>query len=273
MSTEEFIAIHDDQRVTRVFPARSRGRDRGEALAEARVPDNDSFPAARGPALFRDLGSRLDEAFEQKLFEPFTRIRTVAAVLMDDPGKQHADQSSAIGEAAGEVEQKLREILDFMRIAAGELRIARRRVDLKVLCERVVDAIHSAYAYRQMLFTSDSRVEGQWDPDRMATLLTSLVLNALQHGLPRPAVRVELRGTPDHVVLQVWNAGSIGDPDLAHRLFEPFVCGRVRQAGTPEGLGLGLFLAREIAWAHGGHIDVQSTEKEGTTFRVTVPRS
>jgi len=273
MPPEETVAIQEDQRVTRVFPGRTRSRERPEPVTELSISGNDVAPASRIPALFTGLGSRLDGVLERRLFEPFARIRTVAAVLTDDPSSRHAEQSDALGEAAGQAERMCREVLEFMRIAAGDIRIERRRVDLKVLCERVVDAIHVGHADRSMMFTSDSRVEGEWDPDRLAMLLSNLVLNAIQHGRPRPAIRIELHAQGDHAVLQVWNAGSIVHPELPRRLFEPFVCGGGKQSGASEGLGLGLFLAREIAWAHGGRIEVQSTEKDGTTFRVVLPRS
>ncbi|HWW86547.1 MAG TPA: HAMP domain-containing sensor histidine kinase, partial [Vicinamibacterales bacterium] len=190
----------------------------------------------------------------------------------DDLTIGHTQQLSDIGKAAERGEAMLTDMLDFLRTMDGGISIARRRVDLKVVCERVVDAIHSNNPDRAMLFTSDSRVEGQWDPDRMAILVSKLVINAIDHSPAWPAVRVELRSLPDQAVLIVWNAGSIAQPEAAHRLFDPFVCGHMRRPTGSEGLGLGLFLAREIAHAHGGRIEVLSGDADGTTFRVTVPR-
>ena len=148
--------------------------------------------------------------------------------------------------------------------------VVTRRVDLKVLCERVVDAVHAEHPDRPMLLTSDPRVDGQWDPDRIATLVAKLVLGALEQGPTRPAIRVELRATADKAILHVWNAGVL-DADALASVFEPFVLRRARPTER-DGVGLGLFLAREIARAHGGRIEAQSAESEGTTFRVTLPR-
>jgi signal transduction histidine kinase len=266
MPPEETSAVREDDRVTRLFPARVR--DRGEALADVRVPSNDVGPGDRGRILFAEIEARLDASLEQRLCEPLSRIRTMTAVLNDEPSARHLEPLSAISEAAARSEGMLHDMLDFMRSAAGGLRIARRRVDLKVLCERVVDAIHTSYPDRPMLFTSDPHIEGEWDPDRMAMLLSKLVINAIEHGPVRPAIRVELHGLPEQAILQVWNAGAIPQTEPLQRLFEPFVCAR-----GSEGLGLGLFLAQQVACAHGGRIDVRSTETDGTTFWVTVPRS
>jgi signal transduction histidine kinase len=267
MPSENSLAIREDERVTRLYAARARD------TAEAPLPRNDIGRSLGERGSFADLDRRLDDALEQRLCEPFSCIRTVTAVLTDELAARHADPLHSIADAAERAEGMVRDVLDFMRSASGGLRIARRRIDLKVLCERVVDAIHARHPDRTMLCTSDPRIEGEWDPERMAALLSRLVLNAIEHGPIRPAIRVELQGLPSHAVMQVWNAGAIAQIEPPNRLFEPFVSGRPRGAGRPAGLGLGLYLAREVARAHGGWIDVQSTDTDGTTFRVTVPRS
>jgi signal transduction histidine kinase len=268
MAPQELSAIHQEERVTRSFPARPRER---ELAAEPSHPLLEVRSGARGPAFFGELGARLDPAFEQRLCEPFTRIRTIARALEQDVDDRHAEPAGAIREAAQRAEAMTHDILDFLRCVASGLGVVKRRVDLTVVCERVVDAVHAEHPDRPMLLTSDPRVDGQWDPDRIATLVAKLVLGALEYGPTRPAIRVELRATPDKAILHVWNAGVLDAETLAS-VFEPFV---LRGAGRPtgrEGAGLGFFLAREIARAHGGRIEAQSSKAEGTTFRVTLPR-
>jgi signal transduction histidine kinase len=270
MLTEEIAAVREDDRVTRLFPGRAR--ELSEVRADAPVPSNDIGRGLRHPLLSADLRARLDDNLEQRLRAPFSHIRTMTAVLRDETTERRAEQLDEIARAAERGEAMLNDMLAFLRSAAGAMPIARRRVDLKVLCERVVDAIHIANPDRAMMFTSDSRVEGLWDPDEVAVLVTRLLVNAIEHGPARPAVRVELHGRADEAILVFWNAGAIVHPDWSRKLFEPFACGRLRRTAGPEGLGLGLYLAREIASAHGGRIDVQSSDADGTTFRVTLPR-
>ena len=116
------------------------------------------------------------------------------------------------------------------------------------------------------------RVDGLWDPGRIETLLSKLVVNVSDHGIGERGARVRLEALPDHAVIEVWNAGPVLDDVLMRRLFEPFVCGPSSRSQRAKGLGLGLYLARAIARAHGGRIEVHSEKHEGTTFRATLSR-
>ena len=270
MTPEKIVTIRGDERVTRLFPERRRLRP--ETPAEVFLAGNDGGAGRGDYALSAELRARLGDALERRLREPLLRIGAMAEVLKGDPDARHRDQLTEIRDASDRAEGMLGDMVDFMRASSGGLQVARRRVDLKLLCERVVDAIHTRHPNRPMLFTSAARVEGSWDPDRMASLLTKLVVNAIHYGPPRPAIRVELDASPEAAALRIWNAGRvvIGEPQA--RVFEPFVSGPPRAGGATGGLGLGLYLAREIARAHGGRIELHSSEEQGTTFLVTVPR-
>ncbi len=268
MLLEEITATGHEERVTRLYPARSHDCDVAPAASN---PSVETRSAARGPRFFGELGARLDPSLEQRLCEPFVRIRTIAKALEEDPDDRHARPAGAIDEAAQRAEAMTRDILAFLRCVANGLGVAKRRVDLKVLCERVVDAIHAEHPDRPMLLTSDPRVDGHCDPDLVATLVAKVVLAALEQAPSRPAIRIELRAAPDRAILHVWNAAVL-DADALASVFEPFVLrGPARPMGL-DGVGLGLFLVREIARAHGGRIEAQSGESAGTTFRVTLPR-
>ena len=282
MPAEENVALRKGDRVVRLFPG--RGREHGGALSEA-AASNDvavssarsgadavSVPSSQSRAQQDDVAARLDDDLESRLREPLSRIATMAGVLKHEIHDQHTEQVAAILAAADRADGMFKDLLNFVRSGMGGMRIARRRVDLKLLCERVIDAIHNAHPDHPLLFSCDSRLEGQFDPDAIASLLSKLVLNAMQHGAQRPAIRVELRGVGNDVLIDVWNGGPALDPELTGRLFEPFVCGRPLRPASAEGLGLGLYLAREIVRAHAGRIDVTSSERDGTTFRVTLPR-
>jgi signal transduction histidine kinase len=92
--------------------------------------------------------------------------------------------------------------------------------------------------------------------------------NALQHGAPGSPVRVMVDGTdPASVTLSVANRGTI-PPDVRPHIFDPFKGGARRQG---EGLGLGLYIAQQIAVAHQGDLAVESNA-DGTIFCLTVPR-
>ena len=105
------------------------------------------------------------------------------------------------------------------------------------------------------------------DPDRIAQLLTNLLVNAITHGAEGEAVTVRAGVTPAGFELAVGNGGTPIPPAEIERLFQPFE----RGSGHGGGIGLGLYIASEIATAHGGRIDVASDERR-TTFTLRIPR-
>jgi signal transduction histidine kinase len=100
----------------------------------------------------------------------------------------------------------------------------------------------------------------------------NLIGNAIQHGKPDGSIEVCLRDEGGAVLLLVHNEGPPIPADLLPSIFDPFRRGQTRTTRKTEGLGLGLFIVREMVRAHWGEIRVQSTEAEGTTFIVKLPR-
>jgi signal transduction histidine kinase len=95
--------------------------------------------------------------------------------------------------------------------------------------------------------------------------------NAGQHGISNSPISVKLDGTDtEHVKISVHNAGAIPESLLPH-LFDPFRSSQQKREQS-RGLGLGLFIVREIVRGHGGSIDVSSAELTGTTFTIELPR-
>ena len=107
------------------------------------------------------------------------------------------------------------------------------------------------------------------DPKRIAQVASNLVGNALKHGAPDQPVRVLATTDEKSFTLEVINAGAPIDPTVIRQLFLPFFRGN-GQTST-QGLGLGLYIASEIARAHGGKIDVASSADE-TRFTFRIPR-
>ena len=103
----------------------------------------------------------------------------------------------------------------------------------------------------------------------MAQVVSNLVGNAIVYGAPGEPVRVSVDADADMLRLTVWNAGAPIPPELFPVLFEPFRRGAPTHA---RGLGLGLYIVKQIVTAHGGDIDVYSTADKGTRFAVRVPR-
>jgi signal transduction histidine kinase len=104
---------------------------------------------------------------------------------------------------------------------------------------------------------------------RLQQLLANLLNNAMTHGDTRRAIRVDGRVEDNAVVLEVTNFGTPIDPATQGMLFQPFY--RPESATPRPGLGLGLYIASEIARAHGGTLTVCSSTDEGTCFTLRMP--
>ena len=163
-----------------------------------------------------------------------------------------------------------RDLLDFTHARlGGGLRVHPRPMDLHELARGAVEELATAHPERKLERVHSGDGSGEWDADRLTQLLTNLVTNALAYSPPEAPVRVETREEGDSLRLSVHG----GRPIPAHlipRIFQPLERGEERGGG--RSIGLGLFIVDHIARAHGGTVTVHSTEEEGTTFSVRLPR-
>ena len=117
----------------------------------------------------------------------------------------------------------------------------------------------------------ERELSGEWDPARLEQALSNLISNAVDHGDPDARVVVALRGVDASVVhVEVVNRGEM-PPSVLDHAFEPFQRPSEREARRSSGLGLGLYIAREIVLRHGGDISVRSADGE-TLVCVVLPR-
>lgn len=152
----------------------------------------------------------------------------------------------------------------------GTIPVTRRTADLQKICEDVVMENRSAHPEAVLRFTSRGNLAGNWDADRLTQVVANLVGNAIQHG-DRTPVTLTAEGDDDAVTITVHNGGAPIPPHLQSSVFEPLARGGGEQG--MHSIGLGLYIARAIASAHGGHIDVRSSSEHGTTFTVWLPKS
>jgi signal transduction histidine kinase len=159
----------------------------------------------------------------------------------------------------------IRDVLDLSRARHGmAVPVERERIDLAALAARAVEEAETLHPGRLRLEAAgEAAVSG--DRSRLGQLLANLVTNALEHGDPAVPVSVVVRRDESDVVLEVWNGGAV-PPDFLPRAFEPFARG-----GGRRGLGLGLFIVREVVRAHGGSAEMHSSDGAGTVVRVRLP--
>lgn len=183
------------------------------------------------------------------------------------------DASNRILRAGQRIRSILDDLLDFVRSGLeGGIRVNPADVRMDDLCTRVAREVEAAFPGSRIELIQEGDMAGCWDEQRVAQALSNLMSNAIKYGAADAPVRVSLAGNiPAEVVIAVHNQGLEIAPEKLESLFQPLVRG---SAGDPTGisLGLGLFIVREIASAHGGTVEVASSDR-GTTFSFRLPRS
>jgi PAS domain S-box-containing protein len=180
-----------------------------------------------------------------------------------------ADRVAASGRRMGNM---VAQLLDLTRVRLGTgLKVERSATSLSHVVYAAVDELRLVHPTRTIECTCEADVDGSWDADRLAQVVSNLVGNALQHGDAAQPVEVRLAKVESGVSFEVQSYGAPIGPDLLPHVFDPYRQGKSR-GGDSQGLGLGLFITQQIVHAHGGRIDVRSTATEGTRFIVTLPR-
>jgi signal transduction histidine kinase len=222
---------------------------------------------------------RLSELFTamlgHDLRSPLSTIMLSARILQsthDDGTREVAERIVRNGALMGRM---IADMLDLARGRLGKgLAVERRELDLGRLVGEAVLERRMDHPDRALHLSAHGDLIGCWDPDRLTQVVSNLVGNAIAHGDPARPVDVRLDGTrPERVELSVSNGRAI-PPDVLPHVFDPFRRGAARTA-TPNGggLGLGMYIVRLIATAHGGEVCASADAASDTTvIRVTLPR-
>ncbi|HUJ24400.1 MAG TPA: ATP-binding protein [Myxococcales bacterium] len=160
-------------------------------------------------------------------------------------------------------------LLDVTRIGAGALRLEREEVELDPMVRSLPERFHEEARRQGCALSVEARpVRGNFDGLRIDQVLTNLLSNALKYGAGKP-VNVRLWTEGDRVRIAVTDQGigiAVGDQE---RIFERFE--RAVSSREFSGLGLGLYISRQIVEAHGGTISVASKPGQGSAFVVDLP--
>ena len=222
-----------------------------------------------------DLRERFLSIAAHELRTPLTSL-SLQLALIQRRIEQGADRDTlrsnadALGRQAQRLAQLVGELLDVTRIQRGRLDLHREPVRLDTLVQEVCTRCTPLLDAGQNRLTLDLEpgVLCVVDPSRLDQVLVNLLGNAARHARGAE-IQVSLWTTADETCLRVRDSGP-GIPEAVRsRLFEPFA----RAPGAAPGLGLGLYITREIVEAHGGRIEMSTARGEGTAFTVHLPRA
>ena len=163
------------------------------------------------------------------------------------------------------------QLLDLARIRSGTMELRVGMHDYLALAQSIVDEFDMPGQPARIRVSHVGELHAQCDAGLLSQAVSNLLANALTHGEPGAPVQLMLDGRDaDHVELRVVNRGVLA-PALLPTLFEPFhQTGEKRRTG--QGLGLGLYTVDMFVKAHGGRVDVTSSDTQGTVFALHLPR-
>ena len=206
---------------------------------------------------------------------PLTTIQGHAQLLAESLTTQGVDGEmqfnvDAILRGTRQMNVMIQDLVDAARLEAGQLRLKRQPVALRAYVENLLARLSIVFdTERVSVLIPDDLPNVSADPDRLERILLNLLTNALKYSAPSSPFWVGAKATDDEVIISVRDRGPGIPPDDLPHLFERFYRGHAAKKGG--GTGLGLYIAKQLVEAHGGHIGVHSTPGKGSTFCFTLP--
>jgi signal transduction histidine kinase len=257
----------------------------GEGLALA---DACRFDEALDQALIDSmlaLGQRLDDAMNRSLAVVGHDLRnslgaiSMSASLLARSGSLPEDLRRPVGGIAstvGRMKHMVNDLEDLGRVRLGKgMPIVRARVDLRTILGAAVKEMQDLNPDFTIRFSSSGDLDGSWDGARIGQALANVVRHTAQYGSFREAICVSVEGRPGELVLSVSNRGLPAPEQPRSASADPMLHQEAGEAESRAGTGgfrLGLYIAAEIAVAHGGTLEVSSTEADGTVLCLRLPR-
>ena len=222
--------------------------------------------------LAKDFEKRVLAIVGHDIRDPLNAIQLAARGLMyaDDSSGVVKKNAEIVTRGVNRIQHIVADLLDLSRVReGGGIPIEPKPSDLRAMCQQIVDELKGVADDRKISLDCEGDGHGAWDEHRILQVISNLASNAVQHGAPGSPVRMRLTGDEQRVIVEVSNEGAIPG-ELLPGIFEPFRPSRHR-GKRGDGLGLGLFIASAIARAHGGGIEVDSSDG-ATMFRLVLPR-
>ena len=188
-------------------------------------------------------------------------------------GERERELASGIRQSSKRMSALIEDVLDFSNGRLGDGIPVNRVVtdDLLQVLNSVSDEIKVSHPNVSIDCHFSIAPQSYCDAGRMGQLLSNLLINAITHGSPDSPIDVTAVAGRDEISLSVTNQGPVIPPELMSLMFQPFT--RPKEGGRGKGLGLGLYIASQIAAGHGGTLSVSSTPENGTRFIATFPNT
>ncbi|MCK8497843.1 sensor histidine kinase [Myxococcus fulvus] len=178
--------------------------------------------------------------------------------------------------SAERMDRMIRQLLDFARSRlGGGVPVVASDCDVFDVARRTLEEMRASHPGRLLVLEVVGDGRGSWDLDRLEQAFSNLLANALKYSPGDSPVRMWGEADGQGVVLRVHNGGPPIPPDELPHVFAAWRRGSravQHESKAASGLGLGLYITRQILLAHGGEVTVESSSGNGTTFTVRLPR-
>lgn len=213
-----------------------------------------------------------------ELRTPLTSLNLLARLQAELAAEHgHQDHSIRIREIAGQMDKNVdrlgrlvEEMFDVSRIQNKKLKIRREKFELLKLVSDTVERMHGEFLKNgnELPIIRGNESSGMWDQLRIEQVIVNLLTNAIRYGKSKP-ILIELTDLPDKTLLKVKDHGIGISASNFDRIFDPFE--RVEE--TNSGLGVGLYISKQIVLTHNGRIWVESKLGQGSEFFVELPKA
>jgi PAS domain S-box-containing protein len=210
-----------------------------------------------------------------ELRTPITSVMGQAQLALRQLGRDVAADSrvtrslDVIVRQARTLSQLIGQLLDISRLESGKLMIERERSDVVPIIAQVVDSARLLGTGHDISVDAPPMLEADVDALRLEQLVTNLVTNAVKYSPAGGAIDVVVRGTARSFELSVRDHGLGVPPEKRQHIFERFY--QAHGESYQQGLGLGLYIGRQIVELHGGEIRAEFPDDGGSRFVVTLP--
>jgi signal transduction histidine kinase len=228
--------------------------------------------------LFADKSEHYSDVFlgvlTHEVRNPLNVIRLSGEILKTAAPEE--TQTRCVERILRSTESIERQINDLAILVRSRMRapfpLTRTACDLGEICTLSLEEVKTSYNEAEFELEKIGDLKGDWDRERLAQVVFNLATNAVTHAAAKK-VQVTAQDLGSEVVLRVTNQGTPIPLELQELIFDPFVHRETASpTSTKKGLGLGLFIVKEIVTGHQGTVNVISTDSEGTTFAIRLPR-
>ncbi len=232
---------------------------------------------------FNEMLSRLEEGFGRserfgatvahQLRTPLTVLSSQIEreMLREDPSSDRLTVLAGLLDETDKLRRTTDQLLLLSRAESGSLVLLRENFSLSRETERLIEDLEAVSSGLRIRKDISPDVYARVDPVLFSNAVFNLLVNAEKHNDERREVSVRLDQRNGFIRLEVFNTGPVITPEEANRIFQYFYQQDQAHREQKEGLGLGLPIAREIVHAHGGELELVSSDSRGTTFAIELP--